>query len=166
MSRIGRMVLCGALSLLGTGSAMAQAPKIDGYDGYRFGMTVEEASKVKGGAQYASCDFKDVVGCIEYPVTVSAFPARVSVQFKGQTPRIVQVIVTFDSLREPIKNPCKAVSKEIVRLLATKYGDAPHVQKGTATWASPNGGAVEMSSLCLDETTGINLIVYRPSAAL
>ncbi|WP_422033965.1 hypothetical protein [Reyranella sp.] len=166
MARITGVILCGAALIAPLGGVLAQVPKIDGYDGYRFGMTIEEATKVKTGLSYVSCDFKDVVGCIQYPVTVSAFPAQVSVQFKGATPRVVQIVVSFDSLREPNKNPCRAISKEVFRLMAAKYGDAPLVKKGTATWASPNGGAVEMSSLCLDEATGMNVIVYRPSASL
>ena len=165
MSRIRGVILCGA-ALIAPLSALAQVPKIDGYDGYRFGMTIEEATKVKAGARYAPCDFKDMVGCIQYPVTVSAFPALVSVQFKGATPRVVQIIINFDSLKEPDKNPCGAVAKEVFRLMAAKYGSTPLVKKGIATWASPSGGAVEFSTLCLNETTGVNVIIYRPSAAL
>lgn len=165
MSRIGGVILCGA-ALFAPLSALAQVPKIDGYDGYRFGMTVEEAAKVKAGPSYASCEFTDMVGCIQYPVTVSAFPALVSVQFKGATPRVVQIIISFDSLKEPDKYPCEAVAKEVFRLMAAKYGRPPLFKKGIATWASPNGGAVEFSTLCLNETTGMNVIIYRPSAPL
>lgn len=165
VSRIRRVILC-AVALITPLAALAQVPKIDGYDGYRFGMTIEEAAKVKGGSRYASCDFKDMVGCIQYPVTVSAFPALVSVQFKGATPRVVQIVISFDSLKEPDKYPCEAVAKEVFRLMVAKYGSPPIFKKGIATWASPNGGAVDFSTLCLNETTGMNVVIFRPSAPL
>jgi hypothetical protein len=146
--------------------AAAQVSKIEGYDGYLFGMTVEQALRVKAGTNYAPCEFKDVVGCIEYDAMVSAFPTRVAVQFKGASPRLVQVVLKFDSLREPIRHPCKVITAELVRLLVARYGGEPLVVQGDATWTSAQGGSVSLTQLCIDDKRGINAVVYRPSAAL
>ena len=146
--------------------AAAQMAKVEGYDGYLFGMTVDQAMRVKAGVKYAPCDFKDVVGCIEYDAMVSAFPTRVVVQFKGASPRLAQVVLQFDSLREPIQHPCKVVTAELVRLLVARYGGEPLIVQGVATWTSPEGGSVSFSQLCIDEKRGFNSVLYRPSAAL
>lgn len=153
-------------SFLIAGSAFGQVPKIDGYDGFKFGMTVEQAQGVKGGLTYKRCDYKNAVGCMDYAVNVGAFPATVVVQFKGSPARVAQILVSFDSLRSPPKDSCSSVRKEVLRLLTAKYGSSPYISDTGATWTSPHGGSLRFSSLCIDNTTGMNVISYEPSAAL
>ena len=155
-----------AAAMIGPWTARAQMPKVEGYDGYTFGMTVEQARHVKPAVPYDACDFKDVVGCIKYPVTISAFPAVVAVQFKGSPAKVVQIVVQFDSLRQPRAGKCKVVTAEVGRLLAAKYGPRPIVSRATATWTSPAGGSVSLTALCVDDDIGINAVAYQPSSTL
>ena len=79
----------------------AQIDKVDGYDGYRFGMTLDQAKKIKPAAKQTPCDFVQVVACLEYAITISAFPATVTVQFEGATPALSQIIIPSNRFQVP-----------------------------------------------------------------
>ena len=140
---------------------------MDGYDGYKFGMTIDEALKVKFAAKKKTpCDYQGVPVCLEYATTVSAFPATVSVQFQfdGNTPLLSQILLTVRSLDD--RYPCPDVGKEVLKLLVAKYGERPMIKDHEATWTSPDGGFVSLLALCVDDFRGLNVISYRPSSPL
>jgi hypothetical protein len=146
---------------------MAQIKKVDGYDDYKFGMTVDQALKVRPAAiRKTPCDYVGVPVCLEYATTVSVFSATVNVQFKGDTPLLSQILITIRSLDEPVRHPCREVGKEVLSLLVDKYGKRPFIKDHAATWTSPAGGSVSLLALCADESKGVNVISYRPSSPL
>jgi hypothetical protein len=66
------MCLCGVLvaACFMSDQVMAQIKKVDGYDGYKFGMTIDQALKVKSAAkQKTPCDYQGVPVCLEYATT-------------------------------------------------------------------------------------------------
>jgi hypothetical protein len=166
------LALCGVLSAACfiSDQGIAQIKKVDGYDGYKFGMTIDEALKVKSAAKKKTpCDYRGVPVCLEYATTVSAFPARVTVQFQfdGNTPLLSQILLTVrSSLDDPVRYPCRDVGKEVLKLLVAKYGERPMIKDHEATWTSPDGGSVSLLALCVDDFNGLNVISYRPSSPL
>jgi len=169
ISRMPLMWFCGVL--VGTffvpDPVMAQIKKVDGYDGYKFGMTIDQAKKVKPAAKQTRCEYPGVATCLEYETMVSAFPATVVVQFRGDTPLLSQILLTIRSFDKPVRHSCREVGEEVLKLLAAKYGDSPFIKDHTAAWTSPEGGSVSLLALCVGEAGGgINVITYKPSSPL
>jgi hypothetical protein len=145
---------------------VSQPTQVDGYQGYKFGMTLEQARLVNPAAVYTKCTYVGVDACLEYPTTISAFPAKVVAQFKGVPLVLTQVVISFDALHEPVRFPCNMVATELTKLLAAKYGRQPFTdQFDNITWAFADGSSVELSALCLGNK-GLNTIAYRPSNPL
>jgi hypothetical protein len=145
----------------------AQIERVDGYDGYKFGMTIDQAKQVKPSAKQTRCEYVNVTICLEYATKISIFPATVAVQFKGATPLLSRILLTIKSLPEPVvRHPCREVGKEVLKLLIAKYGDSPLIKDHTATWTSPGGGSVSLLALCVGEAGGINVITYEPTSPL
>jgi hypothetical protein len=132
------------------------------FDGFNFGMTVEEATAVKPGSAYAQCGFRGVVGCIEYETTVSAVPATVDVQFNGNPPRVIQIVLMINSLQGPGVASCSSVTQGLRNWLVRNHGIRFRVIKNSAVWTRPNGGLVELLALCTTQSKGVNVISYRP----
>jgi hypothetical protein len=165
MMRIGIATV--ALNLCATTTlAVAQNHKIDGYDGYKFRMTLDQARKANPEAKQTKCDYVNVDACLEYSTHVGPFPAAVTVQFSGTPPLLTQILLTFRSLDDTPLYKCQDITKELLELLVTKYKERPFVEHRKVTWTSPNGGAVQLTSLCLDAAKGINIITYMPSNPL
>ena len=160
------LVACLIASTLvfGTAGAAGQASRIDGYDGYRFGMSLDEARRVNPQALFNP---KCSAGrqCLSYETKISAFDALVIVRLTGKPARVEDVLVTIESFtNRPVFYPCKTVLAELVRLLKARYGSNP-VRIGamdSLTWAAPNGGTAELTSICLGQE-GSNDVIYRPS---
>jgi hypothetical protein len=144
---------------------VSQPTQVDGYQDYKFGMTLEQARIINPAAAYTKCNYVGVVACLEYPTTISAFPAKVVVQFTGAPPLLTQVVISFDALNEPVRFPCSMVATELTKLLAAKYGRQPFTDQFDTTWAFANGSSVKLSAMCLGNK-GMNIIVYRPSNPL
>lgn len=146
----------------------AQIEKVDGYDGYKFGMTIDQAKRVKPSAKQTRCEYASgPMWCLEYATRVSDFPAEVTVQFPGATPLLTQILVTFRSLPDNVpRYSCREVGKEILKLLIAKYETDALLKGHTVTWTSPHGGSVSLTSLCVGEVEGINVVTYRTSNPL
>jgi hypothetical protein len=146
-------------------NSAAQTKKVDGFEGYRFGMTLEQALKIRPSAKQTKCEYTGVAACLEYGTTVSAFPATVAVQFERANPLLLtQILITIHSMDDPIDHTCRDVTKELLKLMVPKYGDKPLVEDHKVTWASSEGGSVSLTSLCIGPEKGINVISYMPSS--
>lgn len=163
--QVSRMMLVSLVFALPFAAA-AQVDRIDGYDGFAFGMTIEQATAIRPGSKVEPCGFAGVVGCIEFKTNVSAFPATVDVQFSGDPPVVTQIVLIVESLADSANSPCTAVTNELGRLLAAKYGNKFLIVRNTATWASAHGGAVSLTALCVNKTKGANVIAFKPSTQL
>jgi hypothetical protein len=165
MMRIAIATMALSLSAITT-IAVAQINKIDGYEGYKFRMTLDQAQKIYPEAKVTKCEYVNVDACLEYLTHVGPFPVAVAVQFQGAPPLLSQIILTFRSLDEAPQFKCHEVAKELLQLLLTKYGEHPFAKDRLITWTSPEGGSVYLNSLCINETKGINIIGYKPSNPL
>jgi hypothetical protein len=147
--------------------AQSRLRRVEGFEGYKFGMTLDEALAVRPTAKTTQCDYKGIAACIEYQTTLSAFSASVAVQFRKAAPLLLsRILVRIRSFGEPNDPRCYEAGREILKLLVAKYGSEPFIKDRTATWASAEGGAVSLLTLCANEDKGINIITYEPSSAL
>jgi hypothetical protein len=148
-------------------ASVAETKKVDGYEGYKFGMTLEQALKVRPYARQIQCDYDDATTCIEYESTISGFPATVTVQFRPTNQLLLsKILIAFSSMDEPIDHTCPEVGKALLKLLLPKYGEDPLIKDHQVTWSSPEGGSVSLSVLCIGPEKGLNVISYQPSSAL
>lgn len=146
---------------------IAGMKKVDGYDGYKFGMTLDQALQIKPFAkQKTPCGYKGVPVCLEYATAVSGFPARVDIQFEGSAPLLSRILLTISSFEESVRHTCAEVGKVVLGLLADKYGKDPVVDDRKTTWTSPDGGSISLLTLCVHDRKGINVIGYEPSGPL
>jgi hypothetical protein len=151
---------------LGCQIALAHLGKVEGYDGYKFGMTVDQARTVKPIAKETPCDFVNVITCLEYETRVAAFPATAIVQFTGTPPLLSAVLLTIRSSDEPAGPTCHQIGQEVLSLLRARYGAKPLIRNHAAIWASPEGGSVSLLARCDGEDRGSNIVVFKPSGAL
>ena len=147
-------------------TALAQPGKVEGYDGYKFGITVDQAIAVKPIAKQTPCDFVNVITCLEYETTVAAFPATAIIQFTGAPPLLSAVLLTIRSSDEPAGHTCHEIGQEVLSLLLARYGAKPLIRNHAATWASPEGGSVSLLARCDGEDRGTNIVIFKPSGAL
>lgn len=111
--------------------------KVDGYDGYKFGMTLDQALQIKPFVkQKTPCGYKGVPVCLEYATTVSGFPARVDIQFEGSAPLLSRILLTISSFEVSVRHTCAEVGKVVLGLLADKYGKDPVVDDRKTTWTA------------------------------
>jgi hypothetical protein len=76
-----------SIALIAPTQLAAEINKVEGFEGYKFGMTLNEALAVRPSAKQTQCDYKNVAICIEYPTTVSVFRSTVVAQFeRGVSP--------------------------------------------------------------------------------
>jgi hypothetical protein len=143
--------------------------KVDGYEGYRFGMTVEQALRVKPDVKSSeNCGgYSGLTACLEYASNVGTLSDTVTVQFIGTPPTLSQILLTVRSLTGERFNmeSCTTVGRELLELLVSKYGDHPFLSSRKATWTSPFGGSVSFTTLCVQDM-GVNVISYGPSSPL
>src|SRR5436305_112063 len=120
----GLACLCGALFFAPViPQAFGAAGKsVDGYDGYRFGMTIEQALRVNPAAKLAPCDDADATACLAYATAISNLSAFVAVQFSGAIPRISKILLTIDVDNNGQSHHCQSVGREISTLLTDTYG--------------------------------------------
>jgi hypothetical protein len=159
--------LCGALVFtLPIHQALgAPATTIDGYGGYKFGMSIEQALRVNPAARLAPCDDADATACLAYATAISNFSALVTVQFTGAAPRVSRILVTIDADENGQSRPCPSVGREILGLLVDTYGASSRVEGYETTWVSSEGGSVSLLSLCVG-SKGVNVLGYSPYRTL
>jgi hypothetical protein len=159
----GLVCLCGMLIFAFSIPQVFAAPvkKIDGYGGYKFGMTVEQALRVNPAARLTDCDDSDATACLVYTTAISAFSASVTVQFAGTTARVSKILVTIDTAENAQAHSCLNVGQEILKLLVDTYGASSRVEGCETTWVSPEGGSVSLLSLCVG-SRGVNVLGYSP----
>lgn len=152
--------------------AVAQRTKrVDGYDGYRFGMNFEEASKVRPDAKKTSCPYKGVVFCLDYETAIGGISGIAHIQFEGDVPRIGQIVVETGSIKEPPTVPCEDAAVILAKALTAQFGfrpyfDSPNNPWSSVVWNFEDGGVVRMEPLCLKSGKGLTVVVFNGGPAL
>jgi hypothetical protein len=108
-------------------ASVAETKKVDGYEGYKFGMTLEQALKVRPYARQIQCDYDDATTCIEYELTISGFPATVTVQFRPTNQLLLsKILIAFSSMDEPIDHTCRGGKSALETSAAQVWGRPAH----------------------------------------
>lgn len=152
--------------LAGSPSAYATESKIDGFAGYRFGMTINDAKAVRADAELTDCEFRGVWRCLEFPNEFYGEQARVVVQLDSKTRLVDQIVVQFDRLNTEAPEACSLVIQNVVPQLEAKYGKPSLVKSRQATWYFPQGGKVSFHNLCIDKDNGTVAVSYSAASPL
>jgi len=139
--------------------------EIDGYGGYKFGMTLKEADAVRDDDAVVSCDYVGVKTCIEREGNFFGEKGVVTVQFDLKTNRVRQILITFRRLDgEKGQKACRKVLETIATPLIDTYGK-PRISEDNSeiAWYARRGGRVQLTKLCITEDTGAVIVSYAPS---
>ena len=162
-----RLVALLSLSLVLVLPADAAEDRIDGFAGYRFGMTLAAARSVRTDFELTDCEYLSVWKCIEFREVFYGEDAEVAVQFDSKSRLLDQIVVSFDRLKSATKNACSQVVKKVVPQLEARYGGNPTVMKpGEAIWYLARGGKVAFSNFCIDDDSGMVIVSYGPASSL
>ena len=168
MKRIVIALVVAVLETCTAATADAQLARLEGYDGYTFGMTVEQALKVHPGTSVVPCDYPGTVGCLKREITVAQLPGQTVVLFAGQEPRVTNIHAEFNFLPKPGPVPCKTATKTLLLFLVEQYGPMWSVISSdmtryafSSTWRFPERGVLSLQTMCVGELGG-NMIVFDP----
>jgi hypothetical protein len=96
--------------------------KLDGYGGYKFGMTLEQAFAVRRDVKITQCEYENVYRCIERQGNFFGHAGTIVVQISGRTKRVNKIVLTFDRIDEKFgQGKCKAVLDDILPQLFKVY---------------------------------------------
>ena len=148
-------------------AAFAGELRIEGFGGYRFGMTLEEAAGVREDDVVTDCAFQGVFKCLEFEASFYGEAARVIAQIDATTRKLAQVVVQFDLMDRTEPDGCSGVVEKVLSRLTARYGtDHVSVEKSTGTWYPSDGGSVSLTNLCVSNSSGIVAVTYRPGESL
>ena len=144
--------------------------KIDGYGGYKFGMTLEEADAVRpDDVRQSECKYPGVsLVCLKRQTTLYGEEAEIVVIFSQQGQRVERVQINFFRMTENSTGACRSVLKAIAEPLLKTFG-TKYLRESEdnlkITWHLPKGGKVVLRKLCVDADFGVVTVTYSPSDA-
>lgn len=142
------------------GKVLGTVEKIDGYGGYKFGMTLAEADAVTNDDKIVGCEYYGVRKCITRGGEFLGESETVVAQIDDKTQRIRQVVVSFEGTES---GACDAVARVVRNTLLKSYGlDDVNAKGPRAEWHFPKGGSIGLLKLC---EVGMNLVTvsFAPS---
>lgn len=143
-----------------------QITKLEGFGGYKFGMTLEEADAVrKDDVINRACEFHETEVCIERRTVFFGEEAIITAQISSRTHRLDQVIITFNRIKSTIAGACKKVLHNIAGPLLKTYGTGAKEENNNFVWHLPQGGEVTLTRLCITEDSGVVVVSYRQTDA-
>ena len=163
------LVLLIALS----GAAIAD-DLIDGFGGYKFGMTLKEAKEIRTDAKQTKCEYTklNIDTCLEYDDNFYGEQATVTVLFEKSSNKVHSVAISFDRFgAKKGSDDCIRVATTLFPRLVEKYGDKFKFKNTIAnfpegTWYPSAGGKLSMKRFCIDNDSGMVSIVYEPAGSL
>jgi hypothetical protein len=140
--------------------------RIDGYGGYKFGMTLKEADAVRADdVVNKDCEFNGIEACIERKTHLFGEEAIITAQVSSETHTLEHIIISFKRLELVAPGACKNVISSISGPLLETFGRKFKEKGRDITWHLPRGGTIELTNLCLNEDKGVDVISYKPSDA-
>ncbi len=138
--------------------------KLDGYGGYKFGMTLAQADAVRSDDVVKKpCDYAETEACIEREVELFGEAASIAVLISSETRTVRQINITFSRTSADKMRGCKKVLSNIAGPLAETFGGNYRVNDGLITWYFPLGGQVTLSKFCLPNDYGVVVVSYKQS---
>ena len=143
-----------------------QITRLEGYGGYKFGMTLEEADAVReDDVINRDCEFEETEACIERRTVLFGEEAVVIAKISSGTHKLNQVLVQFDRMGSTVAGACKKVLLRIADLLIKTYGNGAKEEKANVVWYLPRGGEVQLTPLCITDDSGMIVVSYRQTDA-
>ncbi len=150
--------------LLGSVLTGAGPDTIQGYAGFQFGMTLEEADRVRPDDKITDCEYEDDTTssdskCLEYTDRYQGVPSRFLVQFNEKTQLVDRIIVIVDAMGD-----CADTVELVHENLAEDYGPSQAGNTRNRIWLDKAGGSVKLSHMCVRETMGMVIVTYNENA--
>jgi hypothetical protein len=134
--------------------------KIEGWGGYKFGMSMSQAGDVQKDARWEEIEYQTgKEKCLVRDGKIDGEEAKILIRFvNGKLFRIQIKFERFDG-------GCnKKLIGTIVDGLANLYGlKCAKSEKGKITWRFPQGGSIEVLNFCRKDKTGMALVTYEQS---
>lgn len=151
-------------------TSVADNNGIDGFGNYKFGMTLEEAMKVREDDKLTDCEYENVFKCLEYKSTFNGEDANIAVLFPNSTKKVERIIVQFERIEDREPEACTNVIDTILPVLRKKYGSGDNVrlddENKSLVWSQPNGASITLTQFCITKDTGIVLVLYKKEDSL
>lgn len=134
--------------------------RIDGYGGYKFGMTLNEADAVRADdVVNKNCEFtRRIEACIERKTNLFGEEVIITAQVSSKTHTVEQIIISFLRLELVAPGACKNVMSSISGPLLETFGRKFKENGRDITWHLPRGGTVAFTNLCIDNDKGVVVI--------
>jgi hypothetical protein len=163
---IAKYVCCAVL--FGTAFAGQEVSKLDGYGGYKFGMTFQEALAVRRDVRITNCEYAGVEKCLERDATIFGEKANIIVQINKAAKRVNQIVIKFDRIDVPPgSQSCIKTLESIRRQIIKIYNPAEAKRDGVQTiWYFPRGGRVVLNNICMTEDRGMIVVTYAETEGL
>ncbi len=150
------------LSLLLSSVFTGAGPEtIEGHAGFKFGMTLEEADRVRTDDTITDCEYEDSESsndyqCLEYTDRFLGEPSRVLVQFNEETHLVDRIIVIVDATGD-----CTDTADRLQETLAENYGPSQAKNARNSIWLDKAGGSVKLTHMCVHEKMGMVIVTYN-----
>lgn len=135
-------------------------PRIDGYNSYKFGMSIEQAREARPTSHKTDCDYVGTAYCLTENTQFFGQDANIDALFAKATKSLYQVNITFDRVKGK-DGACKKVLEAIATPLGQKWGFPTRERGVTLFWESVHGGTLSVSRFCIDDDSGIVVVSYQ-----
>lgn len=164
-------ILTQGIAVLASLSSSAQPPpqhlagKLDGYGGYKFGMTLKEAMAVRGDVKVTNCEYTGVEKCLERQGRFFGEPGNVTVQIFKSTGRVEQIVIAFRRMDSPedsqaCKKTVDVLLPQLLKVYDPKQAVSPNTQR-ELVWYFSKGGEVSLVNLCITDDLGMVVVTYK-----
>jgi hypothetical protein len=164
---LGRAASVAALLACALATKAEPPERIDGYGGYRFGMSFAEADAVHGDHTRGklrndnySADY------LSREETVFGESAELLAMFDKHSQQLAALTLRFNRYHAPAGGgECMRVLKLVEEKLTEQYGTRNLViahEPGGRTWTFPQGGVVSTTNLCSGADKGAVAVSFRP----
>ena len=92
------VILIASFLLLNLTDVCAEPTKLEGFGGYKFGMTLEEADAVRADDTITDCTYQSVYKCLTRKAIFYGHEGEINVQIDDTRRVVVQIVITFDRL--------------------------------------------------------------------
>lgn len=143
--------------------------KVDGYRGYRFGMTLEQADAVRpDDVVNMPCKFEKSEACLHRTTKLFGEQADIDVLISSETHTVDRINITFSrpASDKPEPGVCQRlmsnISKPLLETFGTNYRKIEETFFRQFTWHFPRGGQVEWYRFGTADTCHV-VVSYAPS---
>ncbi len=138
--------------------------RIDGYGGYKFGMTLSQADAVRtDDVVQKPCSYPEMEACINRETELFGEKASVSVLISSETHTVKRVHIIFATLSSDGPGSCNRVLSSISLPLVQVFGVNFKKDDRSVIWHFPLGGRVIVAHTCFPSGEGIVVVSYEQS---